>query len=124
LFRSNLSYVWRTALTMLTAYVIYRPVRLFGLVGGLLLLCSLGLGLRYLWFMWEGEGRGHVQSVILLAVLALSGLFLLGAGTLAQLLSINRRLLEEIRFMILRGQSMKVPPSLLAKAYSENGGSR
>jgi glycosyltransferase involved in cell wall biosynthesis len=101
LFRSNLGYIGRTALTILSAYVVYRPARLFGLLSTLCLGAGLALGLRYLDLMRRGEGTGHVQSVILCAVCTLSGLFLLSVGIIAHLLSINRRLLEELRYFAL-----------------------
>ena len=46
--------------------------------------------------MAEGEGRGHVQSVIVSGVLILASLFFFALAVLAHLLRINRRMLEEI----------------------------
>lgn len=102
LFRSNLGYVYRTVMTVLSAYVTYRPARIFGLLAGASLAAGLLLGLRYLYLMHRGEGAGHIQSVVLCAALTISGLFLLAIGAVAHLLSINRRLLEELRYFALR----------------------
>jgi glycosyltransferase involved in cell wall biosynthesis len=101
LFRSNLGYVWRAGKTLVSAYVIYRPARIFGVLSAASLAAGVLLGLRYLYLMSVGEGPGHVQSVILCAIFLLSGLFLLSVGVIAHLQSINRRLLEELRYFAL-----------------------
>ena len=55
--------------------------------------------MRYLFFVAAGEGAGHVQSVIASGVLAVSGVLTLTMGVIAHLLGVNRRLLEEIRYL-------------------------
>jgi glycosyltransferase involved in cell wall biosynthesis len=95
LFRNNLSYIARSLYTLLSVYTIYRPLRVFGALGVLTLLPGLTLAVRYAWLMAEGEGRGHVQSVIASAALFLAALFFFALAILAHLLQINRRLLEE-----------------------------
>jgi glycosyltransferase involved in cell wall biosynthesis len=99
LFRGNLSYIRRSIITMLSVYLIYRPTRLFGALALAFFLPGLFLAIRYVVMMFVGEGTGHVQSVIACAVLGLSSLFMAAIGVVAHLLSINRRLLEEIRYM-------------------------
>lgn len=94
--RSSASYVLRSAWALLFVYAAYRPLRLFGALGLACLLPSLALAGRYAWFMAAGEGRGHVQSVILSGVLLLAALFFFALGGLAHLLQINRRMLEEL----------------------------
>ena len=101
LFRGNLAYIRRSILTMLHAFLIYRPGLVFGFPSATSLLPGMVLGLRYLWLMAIGDGRGHTQSVIACAILVLCGTFLAAIGVVAHLLSINRRLLEEIRFIQL-----------------------
>lgn len=96
LFRGNLSYVARSLWTLLSVYTIYQPLRVFGLLGILSLLPGLALAGRYAWLMAEGEGRGHVQSVVAAGVLLLASLFFFALAVLAHLLRINRRMLEEI----------------------------
>lgn len=98
LFRNNFSYVCRSILTMLSVYVIYRPTHIFGVLAAAFFLPGTILGLRFVLMVLEGEGRGHVQSLIACAILVLSGVFMSVMGVVAFLLKINRRLLEEIRF--------------------------
>ena len=101
LFQSNFVYIGRSILTMLHAFLIYRPGLVFGFSSAMLLLPGLMIGLRYLWLMANGDGRGHVQSVVACAILILCGALLGAIGVVAHLMSINRRLLEEIRFFQL-----------------------
>jgi hypothetical protein len=76
----------------------YRPFRFFAIPG----LVSFGLGLllsvRYLYFYYTGYGRGHIQSVILAALLLGTGFFLFIMGLLADLISVNRKLLEKLDY--------------------------
>lgn len=100
LFRSNWSYVYRSILTMVNVYVIYRPTRLFSILAISFLISGAVLGIRYGILMMLGEGTGHVQSVIACATLVLCGVFMALIGIIAHLLSINRRLLEELRYLV------------------------
>ena len=54
------------------------------------------LGLRFLYFYFTGGGGGHIQSVILAALLMGTGFFLIVVGLLADLISVNRKLLEKV----------------------------
>lgn len=99
LFKSNLRYILRSIRTMLSVYVIYRPARIFGALSAICLIPGLALGARYLMLMMQGEGKGHVQSVILLGILIMGAIFMASLGIMAHLQSINRRLLEEIRYL-------------------------
>jgi hypothetical protein len=96
LIRSLPDYVFRSAVTILRSFATYKPLRLFAGVG--LLLCAAGgaLGLRYLWLSATGEGAGHVQSVILGALLLGMGVLTGLIGIVADLIAVNRRLLEKL----------------------------
>ncbi|HXV75169.1 MAG TPA: glycosyltransferase family 2 protein [Candidatus Polarisedimenticolaceae bacterium] len=99
LIRSTPQYVWRSIRTLFSAYLIYRPIRLFAGLSLLFLAPGFALALRYLYFVSIGEGRGHVQSVIVGGALVVCGVFMLAIATVAHLLSINRKLLEELSYL-------------------------
>jgi hypothetical protein len=99
LFKSNLAYVRRSILTTLSDYVIYQPTRIFGAMSAASLALGVAIGARYVVLMMMGQGTGHVQSVIACAIFILSGVFLGAIGMIAHLQSINRKLLEEIRYL-------------------------
>lgn len=100
LFRSNTAYVLRSLATIVSAYLLYRPMPVFHLLSAAFLLPAALLALRYLYFMAIGEGTGHVQSVITSAFLAVCGVFTLAIGLIVHFQSINRRLLEEVQFLL------------------------
>ena len=99
LIRSLDGYVRRGVVDLLATWLVYRPVRAFGLLAALFLVPAVVLAVRYLVFVLLGEGQGHVQSVIASGVLATCGVLTLGMGIVAHLLGVNRRLLEELRFL-------------------------
>ncbi len=99
LVKSVASYVRRSILDLLAAYVIYHPTKIFNLLGAIFLLPATALAVRYLILAAMGFGKGHIQSVIASGVLAICGVFMLAIGLVAHLMGVNRRLLEEIRYL-------------------------
>ncbi len=102
LVRSTPRYVLRQASTMLRIFVTYRPFRFFAFFGSVVFLAGFLLGLRFLYFYFTGSGSGHVQSVILAALLLGTGMFLFLVGLLADLTAVNRRLLEDLEARLQR----------------------
>jgi len=96
------SYLSRSAATIIRIYTMYEPLRVFVSAGALLLLGGLVLSLRYLYFVYLGEGTGHVQSVIIAAVLFIAGFQVIMIGLIADLIAINRRLSEDILLRVKR----------------------
>lgn len=96
LVRSITSYVRKSVLTVFRIMVIYRPFQFFMTTGVILTLGGMALGVRFLVYYAQGEGGGHVQSLILSAVLLIMGFQTCLWAFLADLLSVNRRLLEEL----------------------------
>lgn len=98
LVRSISSYVRRSIVTIVRIFAIYRPFRFFGYIGAILLVAGLVPGLRFLFKYASGDGDGHVQSLILSAVLLGMGFQTLLIAFVADLLAANRKLLEDIRY--------------------------
>jgi hypothetical protein len=97
LVRSIFSYVRRSIVTILRILILYRPVAFFLGMGTLLFLGGVALGIRFLYLRYFLDaGTGHVQSVILAAVLMIFGFQTGLLAFIADLLSVNRRLLEEL----------------------------
>jgi len=97
LVKSIPSYVKRSILTMFRIFVVYQPLKFFMLVGALPFGIGLLLGLRFVIYYVQGDGDGHVQSLILAAILLLVGFQTFLLGVLSDLLSVNRRLLEGLQ---------------------------
>ena len=102
LMRSIPHYLTYSGSTIVRAYTMYRPLRVFSSVGGLLILGGLALLLRFLYFYSIGQGGGHVQSVIVSAILLIVGFQILLIGLLADLISGNRKILEEVLYRLRR----------------------
>jgi len=98
LMRSIPHYLAHSSTTIVRAYTMYRPLRVFSILGGLLLLGGLGLGARFLYYWVLGQGNGHVQSVILAAVLSIVGFQVILIGLVADLIGFNRKILEELLY--------------------------
>ena len=100
LISNTLSYVTKSALTILRIFMTYQPLVFFAIPGLLFFVVGMLLGGRYLFFYLSGTGQGHLQSLILTAILlGASGLCLI-LGFLADLVSVNRKLLEKIDLRI------------------------
>ena len=80
----------------------YHPLKFFVGIGMLCVFASLFIGVRFLYFYIIGEGGGHIQSLILLAVLTGMGFQCIILGLLADIVAANRRLLEQIRLKQLK----------------------
>ena len=87
-------------MTILRIFIIYRPLRTFIAIGSLFLLVGIAIGLRFLIHFVAGQGSGHVQSLILAAIFSLVGFQLWVLGIIADIISVNRRLLEDIQHRV------------------------
>ena len=104
LVKSISSYVWRSVLTILRIFIIYKPLRFFFIVAVALVLPATFFVIRFLVAYAAGTGSGHVQSLVLSAILfGLAGIAAMG-GILADLIATNRLLLEDLRTRALRAE--------------------
>lgn len=97
LFSNIFVYIRRSIFTMLRMFIVYRPFRFFITVGILFLLAGLIPGVRFVWYFLTGDGQGHIQSLILAAILLLTGVQVSLIAVLSELIAINRKLLEDIQ---------------------------
>lgn len=96
LIRNIPSFLVLQAVTIVRFYTMYRPLRVFMTAGGILVGAALILGLRFLYFYSLGRGAGHVQSLILAAILAIVGFQVGLIGLIADAVSMNRKMMEEV----------------------------
>lgn len=89
------SYLQKSIATILRIYAMFNPMKVFMLIGGSIFSLGFLLGLRFLYFYFHSSGRGHIQSLILAAILLIIGFLIMMIGLLADLISANRRLLED-----------------------------
>ena len=109
LMRSPASYIARQLNVMLRVFMTYRPFRFFALPGIVLGTLGSALLLRFLYFYFTGDGRGHIQSVVVGSLFAGAGLFLVVIGLLADLIAVNRQLLEDVEWRVRRIELLSTP---------------
>lgn len=98
LIKSIPSYLRRSIITVIRIFVIYRPFRFFGTIGAVIFGLGFLIGLRFLWFYFDGQGSGHVQSLILSSVFLGMGFQTFLVAFIANILVVNRRISEEVRY--------------------------
>jgi glycosyltransferase involved in cell wall biosynthesis len=112
LFPSMWSYVRRNALAIFRIYSQYEPLRIFWSLAAVIGVIAVIVWARYLYFYIDGDGAGHVQSLILGAVLFNAALLLWALGVLGDLMHANRlmqqRVFERVRRIELQ---LEIPPS-------------
>ncbi len=97
LIRSIAGYVSRSILTIMRAFLTYRPMRFFMIPASLCTVAGSMIGLSFIVEYLAGEGQGHIQSLILASILIVIGAVCFAIALLANQLAINRRLLEDIQ---------------------------
>ncbi|MGL4648870.1 MAG: glycosyltransferase family 2 protein [Caldilineaceae bacterium] len=105
LMRSLGNYLGNSGVTIVRAYTLYRPLRVFTSLGIVLVLLGTLIGARFLYFTIIGQGGGHVQSLILTAVLLIVGFQTLLIGLVADLIGFNRKIIEEILYRVRRSEA-------------------
>jgi len=105
LIRSIPVYLVRSSVTILRIFLMYEALRTFLTLGSLPFAAGWILVFRFLYFFAIGEGRGHIQSLILAAILILVGFLIFLLGLLGDLIARNRRLMEEMVFRVRKIES-------------------
>lgn len=100
LVKSIPSYLKKSIVTLIRIFVVYKPFRFFMSVG--LFVFSLGFigGLRFLYYYITDGGAGHIQSLILASILLGIGFQTMLTAFLADLLAVNRRLMEDVQYRV------------------------
>jgi glycosyltransferase involved in cell wall biosynthesis len=101
LFPSMTSYVRRNAVSIFRVYALYEPLRVFMIAAGIVAVPAAVIWVRFLWFFFNGEGSGHVQSLILGSTLMIIAVQFVALGVIADILAASRtlqqRTLERVR---------------------------
>ena len=102
LFKSIWGYVKKSMVTILRAYMMYKPLKFFTF----LMIPPIAVGgiyiLRYFYYVLMGTSAGHVQSLILACMLIIIGFLTFMIGLVADVISANRRLLQDIQYHVRR----------------------
>ncbi|KPA17096.1 family 2 glycosyl transferase [Candidatus Magnetomorum sp. HK-1] len=92
------SYLYHSIMSIVRIFVIYRPFRFFMSIGSILTTFGLAICVRFLYFyFFTSSASGHLQSLILAAILILMGVQFMISAFFADIISVNRQLLEELQ---------------------------
>ncbi len=94
LFTSTRQHVFKSAAAIVRAYIMYKPYVIFGWISALLAVIGLVPFVRYAVLVAIGEGGGHLQSLILGAVLLILAFLSVMLGIISDLIRTNRILVE------------------------------
>jgi hypothetical protein len=100
LIRSMPAYVRRSFVTICRILITYRPFSFFTVCGSLFFVPGFALGIRFVVAYLETGGQGMIQSLILASLLMLIGVLLFAIAIVAELIAVNRRLLERTRWQL------------------------
>ena len=121
LFGSVFTYVKESAATIIRIYAMYEPLKVFTIAGLLTFSGGLLIAVRFLCFYLNNQGQGNIQSLILSAVLMIVGFQVMLIGLMADVISANRKLTEELLYRI---RSLELTSSREAKPVGESSAER
>lgn len=104
LFHSIWGYVKKSMLTIIRAYIMYKPLKCFSYLASLPMLVGLIYAARFLVFYMLGTGSGHIQSLILGCTLIILGFLTFMIGLVADVISANRKILEDTQYHVRRAE--------------------
>ncbi len=100
LFSNMFGYIKKSMLTIIRAYIMYKPLRFFVTIGLVPLIIGIGLGIRYILYIVNGSAAGHIQSLILCSILIILSALICVVGLLADVIAANRKILEDVQFHV------------------------
>ncbi len=100
LFKSMWGYIRRSTGTIVRNYVMRKPLITFTAIAAVFVAAALALGIRFIVYMFMGEGDGHIQSLVLMAILAVVGMQIGIFGLIADAISGCRKVLDETLYHV------------------------
>lgn len=100
LFSSMFGYVKKSMLTIIRAFLMYKPLMFFTSLGSIMSLIGVILGVRFLFYYFGGTGAGHIQSLILASMMIILGVMTIIVGLQGDIIAANRKLLEDIQYHV------------------------
>jgi glycosyltransferase involved in cell wall biosynthesis len=100
LFGSVWAYLKASAATIVRIYAMYEPLKVFSAIGLVIFGAGFAISLRFLFYYFTGAGLGHLQSLILSAVLLIVGFQVALIGLVADVISGNRKLIEDVLYRV------------------------
>ena len=100
LFKSVPSFIINQLATILRVYATYKALKVFTIIGIIIIIPGLGGFIRFLYFYFTDGGAGHIQSLILSTTLIIIGFLVFMFGIISDLISNNRKLIEKTLYKV------------------------
>lgn len=98
LFKSIWSYVKKSVLTILRAYMMYKPLKCFTFLAIPPIVVGILIGIRFMVYYLGGLGNGHIQSLILACTLVIVGVLTGMMGLIGDIMAANRKILQDVQY--------------------------
>lgn len=105
LMNSISNYLLHSSVTIMRSFTLYRPLRVFSIISLVLILAGTAIGIRFLVYYFSGMGSGNIQSLLLAAILLIIGFQTFLIGIVTDLISFNRKILEEVLYRLRRSEN-------------------
>ncbi len=100
LFKSMGAYIKRSATVIIRSFMMYKPLKFFLILGGLIFLVGFAVGVRFLFYYFSDTPGGHTQSLIFAAIFMMMGFQTMVTGLLADIIAANRKILEDVEYHV------------------------
>ncbi len=112
------SHVVRAGGVILRSFLLYRPMQVYGSIGAALLALGALPFARYGYFLWQGESRGHVQSLVAGAALWIVGGQMFITGMLATAIAWNRKMIEDVLYRMKDERATRALPRVAVRRFA------
>lgn len=100
LFKSMWGYIKKSAITITRTYTMRKPLRVFLTIGSIFAILGIGIGARFIYFLLNGTGNGHTQSLILSSMCIVVGVQSMFFAFVADAISANRKINDELLYRV------------------------
>lgn len=108
LFKNIPQYIWKSGSTILSMFVLYRPGVFFAVLASPFIATVLALGIRFIYLIYFSAGlhpgRTYIPSLIFLSICSMMSLILISLSILGEILKSQRRINEEVLFLVRKGK--------------------
>ncbi|MBQ4482906.1 MAG: glycosyltransferase family 2 protein [Lachnospiraceae bacterium] len=121
LFHSMGSYIKKSMLTIIRAFLMYRPLTFFSVCGLIPFTIGLAYVIRFLIFFARGNGAGHTQSLVFATMLIIIGFMTFILGLQADIIAANRKILEDVQYRVRRMEAAEAEKEIRRETGEKAG---
>lgn len=97
LISNNFNYIFKQGINLIRFFIIYSPTKFFGIISFMLFITGTIIGCRFLYYYFNNQGSGHIQSLILCSIILVLSFIIANIAIIGDIISINRKMLEDIQ---------------------------